>query len=198
VVVAAGAKALFATIANDQSLTTGSGGKSEAAAATKKPSASSVPAAQIAVTVENGTPVTGRASQIATALTDQGFSSGTTTANAPSAASTTTLTYGSGQKGEAQTVAKALGLPSGHLKQGSGTRLTLVIGADWSSGTSFPGGASAPADTKFAVSDAHASTADQAKTCAKVSPYKTVELNGVSMTPSQAYAQARSKPDSDS
>ncbi|MEU2377256.1 LCP family protein [Streptomyces misionensis] len=198
VVVAAGAKALFATIANDQSLTTGSGGKSAAAAATKKPSAPSVPAAQIAVTVENGTPVTGRASQIATALTDQGFSSGTTTANAPSAASTTTLTYGSGQKGEAQTVAKALGLPSSHLKQGSGTGLTLVIGADWSSGTSFPGGASAPADTKSAVSDAHASTADQAKTCAKVSPYKTVELNGVSMTPSQAYAQARSKPDSDS
>ncbi|CAK7283450.1 LCP family protein [Streptomyces misionensis] len=198
VVVAAGAKALFATIANDQSLTTGSGGKSAAAAATKKPSAPSVPAAQIAVTVENGTPVTGRASQIATALTDQGFSSGTTTANAPSAASTTTLTYGSGQKGEAQTVAKALGLPAGHLKQGSGTGLTLVIGADWSSGTSFPGGASGPADTKSAVSDAHASTADQAKTCAKVSPYKTVELNGVSMTPSQAYAQARSKPDSDS
>ncbi|OIJ98910.1 LCP family protein, partial [Streptomyces monashensis] len=110
VVVGPGARTLFSTIANDQSLTTGSGEKSSAASATAKPTASAVPAAQIAVTVENGTPVTGRASQIATALTDQGFSSATTTANAPSPAATTTLTYGSGQKGEAQTVAKALGL----------------------------------------------------------------------------------------
>ncbi|MFF3918695.1 LytR family transcriptional regulator, partial [Streptomyces sp. NPDC001852] len=47
------------------------------------------------------------------------------------------------------------------------------------------------------VGGAHASTADQAKTCAKVSPYRTVNLNGVPMTPAQAYAAARSTPDSD-
>ncbi|MEU8693303.1 LCP family protein, partial [Streptomyces sp. NPDC048665] len=127
-VVGPGAQTLFSTIADDQSLTTGSGGKSAAASATAKPTASAVPAAQIAVTVENGTAVTGRASQIATALTDQGFSSATTTANAPSPAATTTLTYGSGEKGEAQTAAKALGLSSAHLQQGTGTGLTLVIG----------------------------------------------------------------------
>ncbi|MEW2626179.1 LCP family protein [Streptomyces sp. NPDC048106] len=198
VVVGPGAKTLFATIANDQSLTTGSGGKSAVAAATKKPSTPAVPAARIAVTIENGTAVTGRASAIATALTDQGFSSGTTTANAPSPSETTTLTYGDGQEGEAQTVAKALGLSGSHLKQGTGTGLTLVIGGDWTSGTTFPGGSSGPADTKTAVSNAHASTADQAKACAKVSPYKTVSLNGVPMTPSEAYAEARTKPDSDS
>ncbi|MEU8976515.1 LytR C-terminal domain-containing protein, partial [Streptomyces monashensis] len=142
----------------------------------------------------------GRASDIATALTDQGFSSATTTANAPSPAATTTLTYGSGQKGQAQTVAKALGLPSANLKQGTGTGLTLVIGSDWPSGTAFPGGSSspAPADTHAAVSNAHASTADQSKTCAQVSQYRTVSLNGVSMTPAQAYAAARDVPDSDS
>jgi hypothetical protein len=171
------------------------------------------------VTVENGTAVTGRAAAVATALTDQGFGSGTTTANAPSPAATTTLTYGTGQKAEAQTVADALGLPASQLRQGSGTGLTLVIGRDWTSGTSYPGGASAssspdgssgdqggdsqgggsssaPADTEAAVSNAHAQTA-LTKTCAKVSPYKTVSLNGVSMTPSQAYAAARDKPDSD-
>ncbi|WP_227026054.1 LCP family protein [Streptomyces fodineus] len=199
-VVGPGAKTLFATIANDQSLTNGSGQKSAAASATAKATAPAVPASQIAVTVENGTAVTGRASAIATALTDQGFSSATTTANAPSPAATTSLTYGNGQKDEAQTVAKALGLSSAHLKQGTGSGLTLVIGSDWPSGTGFPGGSSspAPADTKAAVGGAHASTADQAKTCAKVSPYKTVNLNGVSMTPSQAYAAARGKPDSDS
>ncbi|MFF7356085.1 MULTISPECIES: LCP family protein [Streptomyces] len=199
VVVGSGARTLFSTIANDQSLTTGSGKKSAAASATAKATAPAVPASRIAVTVENGTSVTGRASDIATALTDQGFSTATTTANAPSPAATTTLTYGPGQKDEAKTAAKALGLSSAHLKQGTGTGLTLVIGSDWPSGTGYPGGNSspAPADTQAAVGGAHASTADQAKTCAKVSPYRTVTYNGVSMTPAQAYKAARGKPDSD-
>jgi hypothetical protein len=194
-VVGAGAKALFSTIANDQSLTGTSGKKSAAATAT----AQAVDASQIAVKIENGTGISGRASVLATALTDKGFSSGTTTANAPSTAATTTLTYGIGQKPQAQTVAKALGLPASHLKQGSGTDLTLVIGSDWPSGTTYPGGTSspAPADTHAAVSNAHAQTADQSKTCAQVSPYRTVSLNGVSMTPAQAYAAARNQPDSD-
>ncbi|MEW2288484.1 LCP family protein [Streptomyces sp. NPDC047841] len=201
VVVGPGAKSLFATIANDQALTTGSGKKSAAASATAKAKAgaSAVPAAGIAVTVENGTGITGRASVLATALTGQGFSPATTTANAPSPAGSTTLTYGTGEKAAAQTVAKALGLPASHLVQGTGSGLTLVIGGDWPSGTSYPGGSSSPppADTKAAVGGAHASTADQAKTCAKVSPYRTVTYGGVSMTPSQAYAAARNKPDSD-
>ncbi|ANP56249.1 transcriptional regulator [Streptomyces griseochromogenes] len=201
VVVGPGAKTLFSTIADDQSLTTGSGKKSAAASATAKATAtaSAVPASEIAVTVENGTAITGRASAVATALTDKGFSAETTTANAPSPAGTTTLTYGTGQKAEAQTAAKALGLSGSHLKQGTGKGLTLVIGDDWPSGTGYPGGSSspAPADTKAAVGGAHAQTADQAKTCAKVSPYKTVSVNGVSMTPSQAYTAARGKPDSD-
>ncbi|MFD7875346.1 LCP family protein [Streptomyces sp. NPDC059766] len=197
VVVGTGAKTLFASIADDQSLTTGSGKKSVAAAATAGATASAVPASEVAVTVENGTGITGRASSIATALTGQGFSSGTTTANAPSPATTTTLTYGPGRKGEAKTAAKALDLPAAHLKQGTGDGLTLVIGSDWPSGTSYPGGTAGPADTKAAVADAHAQTADQARTCAEVSPYRTVSLHGVPMTPAQAYAAARGKPDSD-
>ncbi|MGX1246548.1 hypothetical protein RKD46_007652 [Streptomyces pseudovenezuelae] len=197
VVVGPGAKALFSSIADDQALSTGSGKKSAAASATA--SAKAVPASEIAVTVENGTRITGRASDVANALTGQGFSSDTTTANAPSPASTTTLTYGTGQKAEAQTAAKALGLLASHLEAGTGTGLTLVIGGDWTSGTTFPGGTSspAPADTKAAVSNAHAQTADEAKKCAQVSPYKTVALNGVPMTPAQAYAAAGSKKDSD-
>ncbi|WP_199790153.1 LCP family protein [Streptomyces canus] len=197
VVVGAGAKALFSSIADDQSLSAGSGKKSSAAPATAK--ASAVPASRIAVTVENGTEITGRASVVANALTGQGFSSATTTANAPSPATTTILTYGNGQKAEAQTVAKALGLRTSHLKGGTGTGLALVIGSDWTSGTTFPGGSSspAPADTKAAVSNANAQTADEAKKCAQVSPYKTVSLNGVPMTPAQAYAAATDKKDSD-
>lgn len=198
VVVGSGAKDLFTSIADDQSLSNGSGKKSPAA--TAEAAAPAVPASQIAVTVENGTAITGRASDVANALTEQGFSSATTTANAPSPAATTTLTYGTGQKAEAQTAAKALGLSASHLEQGTGTGLTLVIGGDWTSGSTYPGGGSssaAPADTKAAVSNAHAQTADEAKTCAKVSPYKTVALNGVAMTPAQAYAAATGKKDSD-
>ncbi|MFD8819855.1 LCP family protein, partial [Streptomyces sp. NPDC059627] len=141
VVVGNGAKDLFATMANDQSLTTSSGKKSSAASATasaKPTPTATVPASQIAVTVENGTGITGRASAIANSLISQGFSTGTSTANAPSSATTTTLTYGSGDKAEAQTVAKALDVPSSHLKSGSGTGVTLVIGSDWTSGTSYP------------------------------------------------------------
>ncbi|MFF3517498.1 LCP family protein [Streptomyces sp. NPDC002573] len=200
VVPGAGAKSLFASIANDQSLT-GTHGKTSAAASATA-TAQPVDPSQIAVTIENGTTISGRASQLATALTDKGFSQHTTTANAPSgAAATTTLTYGSGQKPQAQAVAKALGLPSSRLKQSSGSGLTLVIGSDWPSGTSYPSSSGssspAPADTHAAVSNAHAQTADQSKSCAQVSPYKTVQLNGIDMTPAQAYAAARSEPDSD-
>ncbi|MGW0831584.1 LCP family protein [Streptomyces prunicolor] len=195
VIPATAAKSLFATIANDQSLTTSAGKKSSAATATA--TAAAVPAAQIAVTVENGTSISGRASTVATSLINGGFSSDTTTGNAGVSATTTTLTYGSGQKAEAQTVASAIGLSSSHLKQGTSTGLTLVIGTDWPSGTTYPGATSspAPADTKAATSNAKAATADQSK-CAEVSTYKTVSLNGVPMTPTQAYRQATDKKDS--
>jgi LCP family protein required for cell wall assembly len=195
VVPATAAKSLFATIANDQSLTTSAGKKSSAATATA--TAAAVPAAQIAVTVENGTSISGRASTVATSLINGGFSSDTTTGNAGVSATTTTLTYGSGQKAEAQTVAGAIGLSSSHLKQGTSTGLTLVIGTDWPSGTTYPGATSspAPADTKAATSNAKAATADQSK-CAEVSTYKTVSLNGVPMTPTQAYRLATNKKDS--
>ncbi|WP_202527168.1 LCP family protein [Streptomyces sp. SID486] len=206
VVVGAGAKALFSTIAEDQPLTTGAGKKSSASSATTKATAtataSAVPASDIAVTVENGTGITGRASAVATALTGRGFGSAGT-GNAPSPVTATTLTYGTGQQAAARTVATALGLPAARLRQGPGSGLTLVVGSDWPSGSSYRAASTAspadtsPADTEAAVSEAHASTADQAKSCAKVSPYKTVTLDGVPMTPAQAYAAARTQPDSD-
>lgn len=194
VVPAAAAKALFAAIANDQSLTGGSTQKKASAS----PSASAtVSPSQIAVRVENGTGTGGRASVIASALIAKGFSSGTSTANASELAATTALTYGPGEKAEAQAVASALGLPTSHLTQGSASGLTLVIGADWPNGTTYSGSSSAaPADTHAAVSNAHAQTADQSKSCAKVSTYRTVELGGVAMTPTQAYAEAGNIKDS--
>ncbi|MFI8228570.1 LCP family protein [Streptomyces sp. NPDC085900] len=196
VVPAAAAKALFAAIVNDQSL---SGGKKKASAAPSASAAATVPASEVAVEVENGTTTGGRASVVADGLLAKGFGSGTTSGNAPAQSSRTTITYGPGQKAKAQTVAAALGLPASHLTQGTAAGVVLVIGGDWPSGTTYPssgGSSAAPADTHAAVSDAHAQTADKAKTCAKVSPYKTVEINGVAMTPAQAYAAASDKKDS--
>ncbi|MFG2638776.1 LCP family protein [Streptomyces sp. NPDC048362] len=195
VIVGPGARRLFSAIANDQSLTSGS---SKRSLAPTKPATSAVSTSQIAVTVKNGTTVTRRAADIAHALIDQGFSSGTTATNAPHPEATTTLIYGAGRKVEAETVAKALGLPTAHVKRGTGTDLTLVIGKDWLSGTNYPG--SSPSlsaiSREEAISGSQAQSAEEDKTCAKVSTFKTVSLNGVSMTPSQAYVAARSQPDS--
>ncbi|WST74190.1 LCP family protein [Streptomyces sp. NBC_01136] len=199
-VAASAAKSLFAAIVNDQSLS--ADGNKKASASPSASASATVPASQVAVHVENGTTTErGRASVIASELIAKGFSSGTTSGNAPQRTATTTLTYGPGQKAEAQSVAAALGLPASHLTQGSASGLTLVIGADWPNGTTYATSSSgsssaAPADTHAAVSNAHAQTADQSKTCAKVSPYKTVQLNGVAMTPAQAYAAAGDQQDS--
>ncbi len=189
-----GARTLFTSIAGDQSLS-GAGGSGGAGSGS---GSGAVPASRIAVTVRNGTDLPGRAATVAGALTDKGFSRQTTTDNAPAPATATTLTYPAGHQPEARTAAKALGLPAAHLKQGSGTGLTLVIGGDWTSGSVYPGGTATtpPADPHAALSEADSQTADRKGACAKVGSYKTVNLNGVPMTPSQAYADARDVPDS--
>ncbi len=205
VLVSPAAQNLFDAIANDQSLTTGSGDKSSAAAAatstataSPSPSASSVPDSQIAVAVENGSGTTGRAAEVATSLVDKGFSPSTSSANAPSPASSTTLRYPAGKQSQAQTVARALHLPAARLKQDTTiSDVTLVIGTDWTTSDTYPAAADStpvPADTKAATDNAHAQTADQSKTCAQVSTFKTVSLGGVAMTPSQAFADSPDVP----
>ena len=193
VIVSPSAQALFNTIINDQSLTTASGAQSKAASATATaaPSAApTVPTGDIAVQVENGTGLAGRAGAVEAALVQQGYSSNSTATDAPSNAATTTLGYPSAQAAEAKQVAASLGLPSSALRAGASSQLTLVIGADWTSGTTFPGGkaSAAPADTKAALSDSHAQTGNQTGECAPVSDQLTVDLNGNVMTPIQAYA----------
>ncbi|MEU6285472.1 LCP family protein [Streptomyces sp. NPDC047028] len=198
VVPAPAAEKLFSAIAQDVPLSTGSGKKSGKAPAT--PSATTVPSSRIAVTVQNGTSITGRASAVAESLIGRGFSSATTASNAPGPAKATTLTYGPGREAEARTVAAALGITGSHLKQGRDSRLTLVIGNDWPRGTGYPNEPTPPASAlrNEALADAHVFTADRAASCAEVSRFATVNVNGVSMTPTQAYAAAREVPDSDS
>jgi LCP family protein required for cell wall assembly len=201
--IAPGAASLFQTIANDQSLTTAKAAKG----ATPKPSGPTpVPPAQIAVHVENGTGgvnngsgAPGRAAAIAKVLTDQGFSQNTTSGNG-TAAPTTTLTYPVAEQAQAKSVASALGLPSSALKQGTGTQLVLLVGADWTTGDTFPGGKvkPAPADTQSALGGASQQNGDDTTQCAPVSTFSTIgetadgkvttKPSQYGMTPIKAYA----------
>lgn len=197
--VGSGAKDLFHRITADQPLTGSSAAKGGSTGSTGSggSSGSTVPAARVSVSVRNGTGVGGRASVVSDALAAKGFDQGTTTTgNAPAPASTTTLDYGPGQSAEARTAAKALGLPASRLTQGPGSGLTLVIGSDWPSGSAYPGGAAGASNAHSALSDSDSQTADQSGACAKVSTYNTVNLNGVPMTPTRAYANSRDVPNS--
>ncbi|MFC1404827.1 MULTISPECIES: LCP family protein [Streptacidiphilus] len=215
-VIAPGAQTLFSTIANDQSLTTASGAKSSAAAATAKAapstaaaSASKAPAAtksalapsEIAVHVANGTTtLTGRASELQKVLIADGYASNTDIESPPSTnIKTTTLTYGPGRAADAQEVASSLGLPSSALKQGTASGIHLLIGTDWPTGNTYPGGkASAPpANTKVALSNANVQTGNQTGSCAQVGTQDTVSLPGYGgMTPIRAYALSPNVKDS--
>ncbi|MFJ1702623.1 LCP family protein [Kitasatospora sp. NPDC088346] len=157
-------------------------GKPDAAAsspaAAPSPTAPSAPAAPqgpapdtVAVTVQNGTKTPERASAVKNALVEAGFSKATT---APGGGSRTTtqLTYGSGRLADAQVLAAALHLPDSALKEsGSSRTLSLVIGADWASGTTFTGSAAAaePAPTAL-PSSVEADSANNDKSCMKVVP----------------------------
>ncbi|WP_327289128.1 LCP family protein [Streptomyces sp. NBC_01198] len=165
-----GATTLFKTIAQDQSLTTAHGGKTA-------PSATpTVPPSSIAVQVHNGTTVTGRAAAIAAELVDRGFSKQTTSGDGPSSTKTS-LTYPAGQQAQAQSVAKALGLPSAAVKQSaSATGIVLLLGADWPTGTTFPGGkvAASAADQKSALNGANSQLGSDKGECAPVSKFDDV------------------------
>jgi LCP family protein required for cell wall assembly len=196
VIVGPGAQSLFNMIINDRSLTQGSSAKASTASPTPSPTSAnpSVSRSQIAVQVENGSDVTGRAAAVTQDLLGGGFSPQTTASNAPSSTTATKVEYPPGRRADAQTVAASLRIPDSRLKQDSNVSgVTLVIGSDWSSGSSFPPSADAipaPADNHQALSGAHAETADRTNTCGQVSAEDTVEINGVPMTPTQAYAMS--------
>ncbi|MCA1220629.1 LCP family protein [Streptomyces sp. 8L] len=206
VIPAPGATALFSAIADDKPLTSSDGKKTSAGEKpssggktdTKPSPSASVPPADVSVEVENGTSTSGRAAALQSVLTGKGFATGSS-GNAEAPQSRTTLAYGPGEKAAAQTAASALGLPSSHLTSSDSSGLVLTVGSDWPSGDTFPGGSgsgSSSADAQAAVSGAHAESADDSKACASVSQDKTVEINGVPMTPSQAYAASTNKKDS--
>ncbi|MGW7259645.1 LCP family protein [Streptomyces sp. NPDC054834] len=112
------------------------------------PKTSSDPAAaddKIAVQVQNGTAsdtqaaVSGRASTIAQFLVGKGFTQAVSDRSAAPSEATTVIRYPSADlEGDAQRVAKALGIPTSSVKKSTAVSgVTLVVGADWRTGTKY-------------------------------------------------------------
>jgi hypothetical protein len=146
------------------------------------------------VHVLNGSGTTGRAAAVAAGLVAQGFDP-RTSAGSTDLTAHTVIRYPTRRLAEAQALAARLHLPATALEVGHSESLVLTIGSDWTSGTVYSGqGADGAVAT--APEGSHAQTADGARTCAPVSTAHTVELNGVPMNPTQAYARASTVPDS--
>ncbi|GAA3372197.1 LCP family protein [Streptomyces sannanensis] len=129
------------------------------------------PTGEIAVTVQNGTGVNGalakgRSSAVAGALGAKGFSLARSS-NQLTPQERTTVSYPSvGLQGDAEAVAKALGIPVGAVKKSTGvTGITVVVGADWREGTTYP---EQPADDNKTPSTARPLNASEKGACMDV------------------------------
>ncbi|AKZ56135.1 Cell envelope-associated transcriptional attenuator LytR-CpsA-Psr [Streptomyces ambofaciens ATCC 23877] len=128
----------------------GSGGKGSGAGEEdpgEKPSRdSAAPDSEIGVLVQNATrsatlgPVGGRAGTIAEALVEQGFDKAAKDSSASLSEERTVVRYPSAEsEGDALRVAEALGIPAASVRKSADVSgITLVVGADWRSGTSYP------------------------------------------------------------
>ncbi|WP_435877033.1 LCP family protein [Streptomyces acidicola] len=146
----------------------------------KKPAAeetSSDPAApedEIGVLVQNGTrtqalgPAAGRAGTVSGLLVEKGFTRTTADQTTAATEDETVVRYPSAElEGDAQAVAKALGIPLGQVEKSTDVSgVTLVVGADWREGTAYP--AKKEDDTTPESADA-LNGADK-KACMKVNP----------------------------
>lgn len=145
---------MWAMLRDDVSFDKKGGSGKKPAAGTGTPAAGSSrapedpPAADgdIDVLVRNGTrsatlgPVSGRAGTVAGALNAKGFGKAAKATSPATFQETTVVRYPSDDlAGDARRVADALGIPAASLQLSVDVSgVTLVVGADWRSGTSFP------------------------------------------------------------
>ncbi|WP_399885827.1 LCP family protein [Streptomyces sp. BBFR51] len=122
------------------------GGDGAAEGGTDKPSDEPAADSEIGVLVQNATrsatlgPVTGRAGAVTGTLVDKGFAKATKDTSAALSEERTVIRYpGAELAGDAQRVAEALGIPANAVRKSTDVSgITLVVGADWRSGTSYP------------------------------------------------------------
>ncbi|MEU5798274.1 LytR family transcriptional regulator [Streptomyces lavendulae] len=125
------------------------GGAGDSKQAGDKPRPAKSPStdpSRLGVLVQNGTgsaseaAVPGRARTIAEALVGRGYGRAAADTAPPPPQDKTVVEYPSADlQGDAQGVAKALGLPATAVKQTTSVSgVTLLLGADWRTGTTFP------------------------------------------------------------
>ncbi len=106
----------------------------------------SSPPGRIGVTVVNGTrtdtlaPVAGRAGAIAQQLVGKGFTQAMQDTSPAVSEERTVVRYPSEDlKGDAQQVAKSLGIPQSSVRKSTDVSgVTVVVGSDWRTGTAYP------------------------------------------------------------
>lgn len=127
---------------------------------------------RIAVQVQNGTKsstgsaVTGRAAAVTELLVGKGFAKAAADTSALLSEDETLVRYPSADlAGDAQRVAKVLGIPTDQVKKSTDVDgVTLVVGADWRSGTEYT------ADDDTTPASANALNASDTKACMHVDP----------------------------
>ncbi|MGW4565839.1 LCP family protein [Streptomyces sp. NPDC004561] len=106
----------------------------------------SVDPGRLGVLVRNATrtsteaPTGGRAGAVSAALVQKGYTRATADTSATLSEDTTVVQYPSADlEGDAEAVAKALGIPTSAVKKSTDVSgVTVVVGADWRTGTSYP------------------------------------------------------------
>jgi LCP family protein required for cell wall assembly len=129
---------------------------------------------KIAVRVQNGTrtdtlaAVSGSATAVTQLLAGKGFTQAVADASGTAGEETTLVRYPSADlEGDAQRVAKALGIPTSAVEKSTDVSgVTLVVGADWREGTAYK----APKQDDRTPETAEALNASDTKACMKVDP----------------------------
>ncbi|MFF3331405.1 LCP family protein [Streptomyces sp. NPDC002888] len=132
---------------------------------------------EIAVQVHNGTAdatlgaARGRATAVKELLVGKGFTQAVADPSASTTEKTTVVRYPSADlQGDAERVAEALGIPRSAVKKSTDVSgITLVVGADWRSGTTYE----APKEDDTTPESANALNASDKTACMKVDPAYT-------------------------
>jgi LCP family protein required for cell wall assembly len=164
----------------------GQDGSGDSGSGSEEPGEPADPDDQIEVAVQNGTgydgalPVDGRASEITDELHALGFTSAVTDETLASEESSAVLYPAEADRANAEAVAEALGLPGSAVRiSPSATSVTLVVGADWREGTSYPeeqesgddGGSGGGGGSSF--DNDEIISGDDENNCMHVNPYYT-------------------------
>ncbi|MFH0522312.1 LCP family protein [Streptomyces sp. M41] len=117
--------------------------------------------------------VEGRARDISKQLVSKGFERAAVRST-PRRQRETTVTYPAGLSADALAVAEALDLPKAAVSEVSNaTEITVVVGSDWRSGSTYPEAAQKSRDDERVPNSAAPLRADDRRACMKVNRYYT-------------------------